>query len=306
MFDADLRSHRPLSQKRQIDSLAFVVARLCVRSLYFELALYPKPGLVSFFDNGSHSDMSAETFFRSLMTLRSAFRDCFLAGFSGVDFTVLKTVGLRAEAKMLKATGGVNTHRGSIFALGLLAAAAGCCCQKGLRLSDHNIRAELMASWGAELARHQQSASQTPGPLSHGQQVAREFAIGGARDEAARAFPAVFEMGLRTLRKKRRQTDHQLQIHLETFFALLAHIEDTNVYHRGGPKAALWLKAAAQNWVEMPSNNFSAKIAQAEEIHRTCILNRWSPGGTADLFAACLFIDSLQAHFLATPEGSMA
>jgi triphosphoribosyl-dephospho-CoA synthetase len=41
-----------------------------VRSLYQELALYPKPGLVSLVDTGSHDDMDASTFVRSLFSLR--------------------------------------------------------------------------------------------------------------------------------------------------------------------------------------------------------------------------------------------
>jgi triphosphoribosyl-dephospho-CoA synthase len=35
------------------------IARVAVRSLYAELVLYPKPGLVSKVDNGSHTDMTA-------------------------------------------------------------------------------------------------------------------------------------------------------------------------------------------------------------------------------------------------------
>jgi hypothetical protein len=49
------------------------IALLAVRSLYHELALYPKPGLVSFRDNGAHLDMDAAIFMRSLFSLRGYF-----------------------------------------------------------------------------------------------------------------------------------------------------------------------------------------------------------------------------------------
>lgn len=50
------------------------VARLAVGSLHVELCLYPKPGLVSPVDNGSHDDMDAATFMRSLFSLRHYFK----------------------------------------------------------------------------------------------------------------------------------------------------------------------------------------------------------------------------------------
>ena len=101
------------------------IGRLAVRSLYREVALAPKPGLVSPVDNGSHDDMDMSIFFRSLFALRHYFRDIARAGADGAGFATLQSLGLAAEAQMLAATGGINTHRGAIFNLGLLCAAAG-------------------------------------------------------------------------------------------------------------------------------------------------------------------------------------
>jgi len=41
-----------------------------IASLHLELALAPKPGLVTPFDRGSHDDMDAATFIASLQALR--------------------------------------------------------------------------------------------------------------------------------------------------------------------------------------------------------------------------------------------
>ncbi len=46
------------------------LGRAAVAALFDEVALYPKPGLVSFVDTGSHRDMDAQTFMRSLFALR--------------------------------------------------------------------------------------------------------------------------------------------------------------------------------------------------------------------------------------------
>ena len=103
-----------------------------MRSLYDELSLYPKPGLVSLVDNGSHCDMDAGTFMRSLFALRRYFFHIAAAGAANAPFSELKRLGIAAERRMLAATGGVNTHRGAIFCIGMLCAAAGRCKALGL------------------------------------------------------------------------------------------------------------------------------------------------------------------------------
>ena len=101
------------------------LGRAAIVSLYDELALEPKPGLVSFADAGSHHDMDAGTFLRSLFALRHYFVRIAAQGAASTAFAPLELLGIAAEARMLRATGGVNTHRGAIFGLGLLCAAAG-------------------------------------------------------------------------------------------------------------------------------------------------------------------------------------
>src|SRR5690349_17357539 len=51
------------------------IARCAIASLHAELALFPKPGLVSLEDRGAHDDMDAALFMRSVFALRNAFRD---------------------------------------------------------------------------------------------------------------------------------------------------------------------------------------------------------------------------------------
>src|SRR5690349_17241348 len=99
------------------------IGRAATLSLYDELALSPKPGLVTLLDRGSHTDMDAHTFMRSLLALRGYFARIATLGAQGAGFPALQACGIEAEAHMLSATGGINTHRGAIFMLGLLCAA---------------------------------------------------------------------------------------------------------------------------------------------------------------------------------------
>jgi triphosphoribosyl-dephospho-CoA synthase len=119
-----LRSARP-AQQRGGGLAVELIADRAVLALLHELAAWPKPGLVSHVDSGSHADMDAAIMQSSAYSLRPFFAELAMAGREGADMSQLRTIGLRAEAAMLAATGGVNTHRGAIFGLGLLCAAAG-------------------------------------------------------------------------------------------------------------------------------------------------------------------------------------
>ena len=89
------------------------IAALAEHSLRLEIETWPKPGLVSYIDAGSHSDMDAHTFYRSAAALRPFFAELTEAGERGDPMLTLRRIGLRAERAMLEATGGVNTHRGA-------------------------------------------------------------------------------------------------------------------------------------------------------------------------------------------------
>src|SRR3954462_2200459 len=88
------------------------IGRAAVRALYAELALSPKPGLVSPLDSGAHDDMDMTTFMRSLFALRGYFCAIAAAGAAGAAFPALQALGIAAERRMLEATRGINTHRG--------------------------------------------------------------------------------------------------------------------------------------------------------------------------------------------------
>ena len=109
----------------------FDIARLAVRSLLTEAAVYPKPGLVTPLDAGSHADMDFQSFLDSAMALLPCFLNCASIGMETLElgpedvFGLLRVTGRQGEWEMLRATGGANTHKGAVFLLGLLCAAAG-------------------------------------------------------------------------------------------------------------------------------------------------------------------------------------
>ena len=265
------------------------IARLAVRSLYAELALYPKPGLVSLVDNGSHEDMTAATFVRSMFALRRYFLHIAEAGIAGAPFADLKRLGIAAEARMLRATGGINTHRGAIFCLGLLCAAIGRCHAERTPLTPDAIRAALTAHWGGELGAHSIDA----GAQSHGARALLRYAASGAREEGARGFPAVFEIGLPALRRTLREGRGMRRARIDALFALMASISDTNVYHRGGIDGALAVRSRARAFVARGGTAAPDWEARALACHRSFVASRLSPGGAADLLGAVCLVHAV-------------
>ncbi len=147
----------------------------------------------------------------------------------------LRVLGLAAESRMLRATGQVNTHRGAIFALGLLVAAAGLASSYGHPPSDTTLRNMIALHWRRELLAV--PAAGRVRTLRHGQQVAARYGASGARGEAIDGFPAVFDVALPALRFALSRGAGARHAQLHAFFALLARIDDTNVLYRGGAEA---------------------------------------------------------------------
>ena len=227
----------PLSLREERTCRAIGAAALA--ALYTELWACPKPGLVSLADNGSHVDMDASTFLRSLSALTVYFPQVAAAGVRDAGFEALRRAGLEAEARMLRATGNVNTHRGAIFTLGLLASAAGRIFCAGGSFGGDALGRAVADLWGRDIL----AASQA-NPWSHGQLVARRYGASGAREEAAAGFPHVFAVGLPTLRGALAKGAGLNAAAVQAFFSLLAVVPDNNLLFRGGTRGSHLCQAA--------------------------------------------------------------
>lgn len=315
----------PPASAREQRRHAHAIACLAVRSLHVELCLYPKPGLVSLVDTGSHDDMDATTFMRSLFSLRHYFRRICLAGTRDAPFAQLKRLGVEAEAAMLTATGGINTHRGAIFSLGLICAATGRAWAQRLTPEPDALRATLLRRWGAELADHAGACAQmdattpaqpirpghghgqghghdnpAPAPAwrtaSNGLRVAALHAASGAREEGARGLPSVFDIGMPALQATLARGGGLHHARIDALFALMAHISDTNTYHRGGPQGALAVRAAARRFIALGGTANPQWRTEAEASHRRFVAQRLSPGGAADLLAATCLVHAIASR----------
>ena len=221
--------------------------------------------------------------------MRSYFQDIARAGARAAEFDELQGLGLEAESRMLKATGNTNTHRGAIFTLGLLAAAAGLLSSSGQPLGRDTLGQVVRERWGPSIL-----LGMPRKPCSHGTFVASRYGITGARQEAAAGFPHVFHIGLPTLLGcLSKGVDFHSAV-LQSFFGLMAVLPDTNLLFRGGAQGLLWARVAAQSFLDKGGVYRKNWRQHALAIHHEMIARNLSPGGSADLLAATLFVRRLQ------------
>jgi triphosphoribosyl-dephospho-CoA synthase len=236
--------------------------------------------------------MNFATFLRSLATLRNYFPVIADCGRQYPAFSALQQLGITAEASMLAATGGINTHRGAIFNLGLLCAGLGSLLGEGQRVSAEAACAAVQAQWGVDIIA---SSGTLPveQPRSHGLVVARRYGTGGARAEAAAGFPAAREVGLPTYRATLAATGDEKRAEVQALFALISELEDTNLLWRGGSEGLAHGRRAAAEFLAAGGVFANDWLEHAEAIDRDFISRRLSPGGSADLLGVTLFLAEL-------------
>lgn len=260
------------------------LGRLAIASLHAELALAPKPGLVTPFDTGSHRDMDAGTFLRSLFALRHYFIAVADAGASAAPFQTLRAHGIAAEISMLHATAGINTHRGAIFSLGLLVAASAACQGR----AGHAIAAEQVCQevcrWAAELADAPLDAN------SPGQRARARHGVQGVREQAATGYPLLRDVALPTLRHALASGLSREAAMCQTLMQLIACVDDLNLLHRGGADGLRWSQRQARRFLQGGGTFVPGWQARLHGIGERFVARRLSPGGSADLLACSWFL----------------
>ena len=264
------------------------IGRHAVRALLTELMLYPKPGLVSPVDSGAHDDMNLTTFVRSILALRSYFPAIAEAGAREAPFSELQRLGVDAERRMLAATGGVNTHRGAIFCLGFLAAAAGWRRARGLALDGDKLTETILRLWGAGVAESGRASSD-----SHGARVITRYGARGAREELLAGLPTLLGIALPALRDALKRGASQERASVQCLFAVMAELQDTNLLHRGGPEGLAFVQNAARRFLDRGGVFALDWRRRALDLHGDCVALHLSPGGAADCLAAAWFMRGL-------------
>ena len=184
----------------------YLLADLAARAMRLELDTPIKPGLVGPDSVGAHKDMDYDVMRKGIAAIRPFFPRMAMAGTPDE----LRQLGIDAEAAMLAATGGVNTHRGAIFAL-------------GLALYRHPI-------------------AETAARLDNGSSKRREAGVRGAMQMAKDGYKELFEDWLPYYAGVKSDA-YGLQ---KTLLRIMATLDDTCVIHRVGFERAMAVKDEAK------------------------------------------------------------
>ncbi|MBR7199937.1 MULTISPECIES: triphosphoribosyl-dephospho-CoA synthase [Pseudomonas] len=265
-------------------SLADRLADLAVDALIDEADLSPKPALVDRRGNGAHTDLHLGLMHASALALWPAFKEMAEAaleiGEVGVPLReAIGRIGREGEQAMLVTTNGVNTHRGAIWALGLLVTAAA-------------LQPKSIALCAARLALLDDRYA--PTPLSHGAQVAQRYGARGAREEAQLGFPSVLQRGLPQLHKSRANGHGEQNARLDALLAIMTELADTCVLYRAGEPGLQAMQAGAQAVLDAGGSASLSGRRRLHELDQQLIALNASPGGAADLLAATLLLDRIE------------
>jgi triphosphoribosyl-dephospho-CoA synthase len=263
------------------------VAELARQALVAEAELTPKPGLVDRRGPGPHSDLSLNLMRRSASAIAPYFADMAFASravpLSSALRTEVAAIGRDAEAAMFRATGGSNSHKGAIWILGLLVTAA------GQRIDSNS---EAIAQDAGYLARLPDRVQ--PQLVSHGDVVRARYGATGARGEAHAGFPHVVQVGLPALRVARSMGCTETNSRLSALLSIMVELEDTCVLYRGGDEGLATVQKGAAEVLISGGLGSAAGDDALRRFDRELFTRRVSPGGSADLLAATLFLDALE------------
>lgn len=270
------------------------IGALAAKALLYEVGITPKPGLVDRSNSGAHRDMDIFTFFGSTAVLQPYFTRCAQIGMETREdtpedtFQKIRLAGMLAEGEMFRQTGGINTHKGAIFSLGLACAAAG-------RLGGQcpMDAGDLLAQCGAMTSGLTQRDFRDITPetaKTAGERFYGNFGITGIRGQAEAGFPAVLEQGLPVLEKGLEAGLSMDRAAGAALLAILAHTDDTNLMARSDRETQV---NTARSVAKLIHDTPYPEKEVLEELDRAFTEVNLSPGGSADLLALTLF-----SHFL--------
>lgn len=245
------------------------VPELAEEALWQELELTPKPGLVDKLNNGSHRDMDHALFARSIAAITPWFArfaelsDAHADKPAAEQLRLIRPMGMACEQAMYAATGGVNTHKGGIFALGLLCFASG----RVRNVSAESLCCEVSNICHGLVARELAGRS---GQATAGERQYQQYGLTGARGEA--------QSGFATVRQVLAQwSGHSLH---GLLLRLMAVNQDSNLVSRGGIAGLRYVQDYAR---ELLANGWDRDSLL--KMDNALIERNLSPGGSADLLS---------------------
>ena len=278
-------------------TIPYIIGHLASMALQAELDTTPKPGLVDRNDNGAHRDMDHALMQRSIKSLHPYFVSLAQLGFNGKQpcHDEIVNIGIEAEREMFKATGGVNTHKGALFSIGLAAVAlAGEAFSRITQaercgtMAYNDVNSKQIQSLSNSIASLARLFPDTNG--THGSKAKANNILKGALDNAREGYTQLFKAWLPFYIDRIAEGDNYA-LH-KTLLRIMCDLDDTNIVYRTSMETMQEVKTEAKQMLDTSRNivNFEAALQamNTDYIHRNI-----SPGGSADMLSLVVFLSCI-------------
>lgn len=278
-------------------TIPYIIGHLASMALQAELDTTPKPGLVDRNDNGAHRDMDHTLMQRSIQALHPYFVRLAQLGFTGKQpcHDEIVNIGIEAEREMFKATGGVNTHKGALFSIGLAAVAlAGEAFSRITQaercgtMAYNDVNSKQIQSLSNSIASLARLFPDTNG--THGSKAKANNILKGALDNAREGYTQLFKAWLPFYIDRIAEGDNYA-LH-KTLLRIMCDLDDTNIVYRTSMETMQEVKTEARQMLDTSRNivNFEAALQamNTDYIHRNI-----SPGGSADMLSLVVFLSCI-------------
>lgn len=287
-------------ETRLVSPVAEKLGALAVEAMLYEVTCTPAPGLVDRINSGAHYDMDFYSFMASSAALVMPMARCAQAGIvheSSIEslLPVLRIIGLEGEKAMLAATGGVNTQKGLVFLLGIMAGVAGWLSGQKIPVTGKNVMQSAGQMVTGIVEKELMSAAAKPTEiLTAGEKLYIKYGITGIRGELAEGLPSVRNQALPALRQGLGEGLSINDALVQTLLILMTCVDDTTVMHRHDPdKMRIWVRQQVQDVLAVGGMKTAAGKKKCEDLDVQFIDHNVSTGGVADLLAVTWFLHRL-------------
>ncbi len=285
-----------------INKFSEYVGEMALKSMLYEVSATPKPGLVDRSNSGAHKDMDFFTFIDSSSALGQAFYKCALKGsqFNGNNYQELlsdiRPIGIEGEKKMFTATNGINTHKGLVFSLGIISAAAGSIYKKS---KNKDIPSTLLCNRVREMtkdiSKKEFKIVYEKDKLTYGEKLYLKYGVRGIRGEVESGFSTVNNFSLPIFKKLMNEGNYHINnILVQTLLYLMKETEDSNILGRHDIDILNYVKNEANKAMLLGGIFTKEGKKYIEKMDKDFIQKNISPGGSADLLAVTIMLYLLE------------
>lgn len=194
---------------------------------------------------------------------------------------------------MFEATENINTHKGMIFLLGIAVVTASRALYEGTSFNDIQPMIKNMCK---DILKDFENIKDKTN-LTHGEKLYKNYGFTGVRGEVREGLDIIFNGSLNVFEKSIEKSNDMNLASLQTLIFLMGKVMDSTIVHRHDIHMLRRVKREAEEFFAAGGVYSELGRETAENIEKTYIKERISPGGSADLLAVTIFLYKLKNLF---------